>query len=151
MDGYFFVVDSTYKPVHGECSPVAGGSDGLWLSDHTSNSCTLYTRGINLGGDPGARYLTAGASVSASHWSHAGWWGWWEVRGGTCLGWRHLNKPYYDAFVSYYINSFLTRFLPPSERILIDSFRIENWVKNKSVSNIQAANTQPRFLDYGNM
>jgi hypothetical protein len=87
MDGYLFVVvcTCTYKPVHGECSRVAVGSDGLWLSDHTSNSRTLYTHGVNLGGDHGARYLTAGAPVPASHWSHAEG-GRGEVRGGHVSG-----------------------------------------------------------------
>jgi len=105
MDGYFFVVVSTYKPVHGECSRVAVGSDGLWLSDHTSNSCTLYTRGTNLGGDHGPATLQlvllflppTGIMLGGGE-------GWGERR--TCHGWRHLNKPYYKAFVSNYFNNF---------------------------------------------
>jgi len=79
--------------------------DGLWLSDHTSNSCTLYTRGTNLGGDPGPATLQlvllfqppTGIMLGGGE-------GWGERR--TCHGWRHLNKPYYKAFVLNYFHNF---------------------------------------------
>jgi hypothetical protein len=94
MDGPFFVVVSTYKPAHGGCGRGAGRSGGLWLNDHTPTPCTLYTREVNLGDDPGVRYFATAALVPASHWRLA-------VGGGFCMktpeqvmSWSTINSFY---------------------------------------------------------
>jgi hypothetical protein len=142
MGGYFFVAVSTYKPVHGECSRVAVGSGGLWLSDHTSNSCTLYTRGTNLGGDPGPATL----QLVLLFQPPIGIMLWGGVRWEEDMSWVKTSQKAVLRGLCFKLLQQLLDLLPFIQYVNPDWYRVGNEVTNKSICNIQAANMQSHLV-----
>lgn len=143
MDGYFFVVISTYKPVHGEWSRVAvGRTDFDWVT--TPQILALYihaglTLAVTLGPLPYSWCSCSSLPLELCWEVGRG-----EVRGGHVMGedisTSHITRPLFQ------ITSTISRLASFHSVLNPDWYRFGNEVTNKSVSNIHAAKMHCRLV-----